>query len=626
MPSFIQRRPFWDTNTKTGSEASLKHFSRFLIDPACAERIYVMALFTPATAFWRLNGFRSIVAWAFLSFVLLAWQYHRRQDRQATIRFTVSVEGKAVGSKYRAELDQSVFEAGSHSGLGRKRLTIRATDAEPFTTNLFVWYGGKDLGNLSLTRSRGTLDLNITPAPFRLTVTGQETNRSFAASTHELLSLPTGQYKITAAFTRFTSEQKIEIFANRTERVSISPGVTALRLSSQPTNAEFELTSITPRGISIHSNTPVVLAEMPSGKYELSIWQDDYRKTMPVILAATENTNELNVEFDYASLSVVSAPSGAQILHDNKRLGVTPTILNLPPGRYRLDIAKEGFQGTNVSLTLSGDATNTLLVTLPNVAFLQAMKRVREELAAFNINYDRALAEVERALQIEPDAEDARTLKKTIQFNQRLTRSKQFAANRDYSKALAEIDEALKLNPDHTEALAFKSDWTKAKREADQAAAEARRKRPEKVFQQITERLANNDLFQPQVMHFSNSLDTVSAAVVRALGRNPEWGVSPVSKPDADTAIIHAEIKSFGGRKNVALVAGQITDTEVTIYFKLFEYTLDTKIQVTLSGVSEDSYRPLHAQHVSAVRAPFVEKQRATSIQEFKKRIEEELR
>lgn len=244
------------------------------------------------------------------------------------------MEGRSQRPAYRAELNQNAFEAGSHSGLGQKSLTIRATDAEPFTTNVFVWYGGKNLGNLSLTRSRGTLDLSIIPPPTRLIVTGQETNKSFEAPGHELLSLPTGKYKITAQFTRFTNEREIEIFAHQTQHVSINPFITALRLNSQPTNAEFHLTSITTPGISIRSNTPVLLAEMPAGKYELTIWRGDYRKTMPVTLSAAGGTNELNVEFDYASLAVTSAPPGAQVLSGGKSLGVTPTTLNLPPGFY----------------------------------------------------------------------------------------------------------------------------------------------------------------------------------------------------------------------------------------------------------------------------------------------------
>jgi hypothetical protein len=172
--------------------------------------------------------------------------------------------------------------------------------------------------------------------------------------------------------------------------------------------------------------------------------------------------------------------------------------------------------------------------------------------------------------------------------------------------------------------LALKGEWEKAKQEADQTAAEARRAHPEKVFQEVTSHVRYHDLFPAQLIKFTNSLDDVHFKVVRALGRNPVWNVQN-TQPDTNTVIIHAEIKSFGGRKNVVLVLGQTADNEVAIYFKLIELTLDTKIGLSLTGVSEDSYTPLHRKHVSALRVPFVEKQRAASLQEFRKRIEDEL-
>jgi tetratricopeptide (TPR) repeat protein len=333
------------------------------------------------------------------------------------------------------------------------------------------------------------------------------------------------------------------------------------------------------------------------------------------------------IEFDYGWLSVTSTPPEAQIFNGTKRLGVTPTTFALPPGSYSLDIVKEGFASKNVSVTFTGNTTNALTVKLPNLAFLQAMERARTELAAFNVNYERALTEVENALQIEPEAEEPRTLKRTVQFNQYLIRSKQFAANGVYAKALADINAALKLNPDHNEALALRSEWEKAKQEADRIAAEARRTHPEEVFRETAVRLQlqYHDLFQSQTMRFSNSLDKVHAGILRALAREPAWVVSSDNKPDEETVVMQGQIKSVGGRKNLFLVAGQTADNEVAIYFKLIELTLDTKILLNLNGLREESYIPLHPQHVSAVRAPFVEKQRTTSLQDFKKRIENEL-
>jgi len=118
----------------------------------------------------------------------------------------------------------------------------------------------------------------------------------------------------------------------------------------------------------------------------------------------------------------------------------------------------------------------------------------------------------------------------------------------------------------------------------------------------------------------------VSAGVLRALGRKPEWTIRQNDKADDDTQTILADIKRFGSKHNVVLVASQTAENEVTVYFKLFAFVLGDTIQLSLSGISEDSYKPMHSEYVSAARAATVEKNRARDIQEFKKRIEDELR
>jgi hypothetical protein len=52
---------------------------------------------------------------------------------------------------------------------------------------------------------------------------------------------------------------------------------------------------------------------------------------------------------------------------------------------------------------------------------------------------------------------------------------------------------------------------------------------------------------------------------------------------------------------------------------------LGDNIKFSLSGIFEDSYKPLHPQYVSATRAAKLESERARDIQEIRTRIEEEL-
>src|SRR5688572_12008951 len=121
--------------------------------------------------------FRPLLCWFIVSMLLLTWRHHQQQERSASIVFSVSIEGRPGNSLYTVTLNQRSFETADHSGLGRKKLFIQAKDADLFVTNVFVWYGGRNLGNITLPRSRGTLSLDITPRALHLEVTNNEAHR-----------------------------------------------------------------------------------------------------------------------------------------------------------------------------------------------------------------------------------------------------------------------------------------------------------------------------------------------------------------------------------------------------------------------------------------------------------------
>ena len=579
--------------------------------------------------FFDSKALRPLLAWIVLSVVLLTWQNHRRQEQRATINFTVMLEGRTVHltrSEYRAELDGEIYDAGRHSGLWRKRLTIQAPDAETFSTNVLVWYGGKDLGNITLARSRGTLDLNLKPAAIRVSVWGAETNRSFPNSAHESLSLPTGRYHITATFARFETNRAVEIVAHQTSHLLIDAGITALNLISEPTNAEFELNSVAVPEVSILSNTPVTLTDLPAGDYKLRIWRDDYQKTVRLRLNPALRTNELKVEFDYARLTITSLPNGAQITEGDKRLGITPATFTLPAGWHRLAVAKDGFRATNCSLTLEANETNSLAVMLWSRAYLEAVELARDQMSGAFADLDRALESIDKALQVQPDDPAASQLKQSILLQRHLRDAGAFHREGVYGKASAEVEAALKISATDPDALALQRDLEKDMQSAAQARAQARREFPARTFQERVSRLPQSDLFPAQKIEFSGKMATARAALVRALGKNPAWSVRRNDTADPDTAIIQAEIKSLGSRQSAFFVVGQTTDNTVEIHFKLWLYSLGGNIQIGLTGISDESYKPVHPSFAPSTAAASIEQRRTRDLQEFRKRLEAELR
>ncbi len=574
----------------------------------------------------KCKALRPLLWWLVLSTILLTWQFHRRQEQRALIEFTVSLEGQSVRPAYRAELNDLPFDSGHHSGLWHKTLTIQAQDAEPFSTNVFVWYGGKDLGNIKLTRSRGTLDLSIRPVAVRVSVNGSETNYNFHASTHESLSLPTGRYQVTTDFARFSTNKEVEILASQTSHLLFDPGVTALHLISQPTNAEFELRCTALPDISIRSNTPVVLTDLPSGQYQLRIWRGEYQKTVPLRLNRALGTNELTVEFDYAQLAITSKPAGAHITEGDKSIGTTPTNLTLPAGLHGLEVAKDGFRATNFSLTLEANENRSLAVVLPSLAYLEAIERTQSHLSGAFADLDRAQESLDKALQIEPNAPDALKIKQLIVFQRHLRDARELRRTGVFWKADIEVDEALKISPADAEALVLKRDVEKDMQSAAQTKAAARREHPAKIFEERVSHLKHADLFPSQKMEFAGQIGTARAALVRALEKNPSWSIRQNDTDDDDTTIIQADTKGLASRQAVFLVVAQTADNAIEVHFKLFLYSLGSNIHIGLSGISEDSYKPAHSSFATPASAASVEQRRTRDLQEFRKRLEVELR
>ena len=145
------------------------------------------------------------------------------------------------------------------------------------------------------------------------------------------------------------------------------------------------------------------------------------------------------------------------------------------------------------------------------------------------------------------------------------------------------------------------------------------------MLQQITGPIRYPELFDPEVMNRSGSLETARAGVLRALGQKPEWRVQRNEQLDRDTVIIQGHKSGFGTRHNAFIVLGQTEDNKVTICFKLFVLTLGDDVQFSLSGIPDSSYLPVHAKYLKGSRADSAARIRERDTQAFKKRIDDEI-
>ena len=83
-----------------------------------------------------------------------------------------------------------------------------------------------------------------------------------------------------------------------------------------------------------------------------------------------------------------------------------------------------------------------------------------------------------------------------------------------------------------------------ARRRAAAAQASARRNRPQELLKETTRLIQFDELFDPQIIRFTGSLETVRAGVIRAFGTKPVWTVRKDETVDKDTVVVTASRKN----------------------------------------------------------------------------------
>jgi len=557
--------------------------------------------------------------WIAVSALLFARQFHRSHSATASVQFTVSGESGFSGPQFFVSLNGSRFTSGEPCGLGRHVLRVAADGFDSFETNVSVGYFGESLGTITLKRSRGTLLLSSVPTARLVEISGTQSTR-LENSARETVSLPIGEYRLRAKFQHVTLERSFDIRNDETTTIHLAPAVATLSISSEPTNAQFRLES--PQ-VTIEQSTPATLLELPEGDYNLVIWQGEYRQRIPVVVRASSPTNEVKAEFTYTPVTITSEPTNAQITLGSKVIGNTPLTVELPANRYVVAIEKKGFATTNLSLTVTGKEPRTFSVTLIDSDYIDAIDRAHSRLSASD--YGDALKEIEKALLIRSSAE-ALKLKQDIQFSSNFDGARQARQRGDHAKALTQLDAALALKPNASDALALKREVTSELQRVTLNAVEKRRTHPQEIFNEMTTNTRFNELFETQTLQFKGSLETVRTAIVRAVSRKPAWTIRVNDKPDTDTAVFHLDASGFGSKQNAVVVVGQTADNEVTVHFKIFQFVLGNNIQLSFSGFSQDSYQPLHPRFATEARAASVQRNLAHDIQDFRTRIEDELK
>ena len=118
-----------------------------------------------------LRALRPLLWWFLVVLVILGVLWHRHAMEKTHLNYTVALAGHRLPDA-NITLDGQPVPSGQRLSLGKHTLTVTHPKAATFTTNFFGWYGGRNLGEIHLQRTMGSLNVTATPAVPTLTITG----------------------------------------------------------------------------------------------------------------------------------------------------------------------------------------------------------------------------------------------------------------------------------------------------------------------------------------------------------------------------------------------------------------------------------------------------------------------
>src|SRR6185295_1642949 len=101
---------------------------------------------TPGRRWFR--ALRPLFWWLLLVLLLFGIRTHQRLSEQTFMSFAVNLEGKPVSYEGAVMLDGKALNTGERVSIGRHRFEITHPKAEPFGTNLFIWYGERKFSDI----------------------------------------------------------------------------------------------------------------------------------------------------------------------------------------------------------------------------------------------------------------------------------------------------------------------------------------------------------------------------------------------------------------------------------------------------------------------------------------------
>ena len=486
------------------------------------------------------RGLRPLFLWVLLVLVFFGIRTHQRLSEQTRLIFTVSMSGRPLSIGALTQLDGQPLQSGQRISIGPHQLMITNPKADSFSTNLFIWYGAHDLGEIKLVRTTGTLNVKATPPATTISILGPDYSTNLNNSSGINLTVPTDQYVVRAKYPHWSESQNPTVSDNLPASCVFAPQFGAVRLSCNKDGATYRLESSGAQLVDSGS-LPATVTDLPVDNYQITASYQN-RQVEESVAIATGITNDEDIQFTFGALQLVTVPPGADVrTADGNYLGQTPLLLpDINPQTAQLNLSLSGYEPVLVTLAITADQTNSFSTNLVSANYVSAMREARANLAAGN--YQAATQAAGAALNAKPDDADALTLQKQ-------------------AKSPLEAEE------NRLDRLA----------------------RPRLAFDSLCGLYQDSGLFLEHELNTSKPAKSVAAAIITALTNAPgAFEIVRTGSPDPETYGVVARytfsLGILGGtERECLLVVGQAKDDQTQIWYKVLEYQVQHT--VTSTGV-----------------------------------------
>jgi hypothetical protein len=239
---------------------------------------------------------RPLLWWLILVLVLYGIRTHQRLMETTRLVFTVTMQGRP---HYEASttFDGKPIVSGQKIPLGNHTFAVSLPKGEPFSTNLFIWYGEHNFGKIDLKRTMGMLTVSADPPADWLVIRGPEWSVTLTNSSGLTQSVPTDAYEIEADYPHWTKTYSANVFANQTANCAIAPHFGGLKLGCNQSDATFQLQTADVQPVS-DGILPATISELPAGDYKLTATHHGHQQTETLTVKA-DTTTPAQFDFNY---------------------------------------------------------------------------------------------------------------------------------------------------------------------------------------------------------------------------------------------------------------------------------------------------------------------------------------